>query len=244
MTVVVDPSQGGIAQGIAQLGAALASRIGVEAERERELQRNPQMLQQLVPAARAASRTEGGMAGFARALGVREEFAQGLLNIAPTGAQALEESFLLGGGAEAQAASQILEAVLRGENAQAALDQNLPLLQSIAQARGAEFDAENAEVQSGLLNLRVENGVLSGQVDVERAQQQFDLQRMGFEADALSGFQTILDGLTPGSFEHTLAISGLANPNFASALVSMRNADLSAQLRALAAGQEMSPPGS
>ena len=238
MAVVIDPGAGALAQAIAGFGDSAAQAIFRKSIRERELQQNPELSISLGPAARAAVES-GSVEQLATALGVHTDYISTLAEASPvTTAEQQERAGVERGLGEKRAATEDVTLGAQGSEArvrQGVADRFFELngaeLQARAQVAGAEYDANNAEFQSGLIDFQRENGVAEARLSAERTAAVLGEQ-------AANAYGEILGQLEPGTLEYDMYVSALAAPSLTGALASLRNADLSAQIRLADAGQQ------
>jgi hypothetical protein len=222
------------------LGDALDKTIFAEGLKEKELRGTPAVMQSLVPSVRAAQR--GGldtMTAQAKGLGVSVEFLDEILSFSPTRAQAVDEAFLIGGGAEKVAASAISQALFAGDTAQAALDAGLPAIQAAALASQGEFDALNYEVQYDVLGFQVTNGVIETQLKTEKIQAELGLETAQATQSFFNGFDQTTEEGRRNAMKFAFALNNPAYLNHLG-LHEQMNFQASLELMRAARGTELS----
>ena len=221
------------------LGDFLDKTVFAEGLKEKELRKEPSVMQSLVPSVRAAQK--GGvetMAAQAKGLGVSVEFLDEILAFTPTRAQAVDEAFLTGGGAEAVAGSAIAQALFEGETAQVALDLGLPAIEASAIASQGVFDARNFEVQLDSLNFQVKNGVIETKLRTDAITAQLGLET----AQAAQSFFNSFDQTTEEGRRMAMEFAfALNNPAFLTHIGLHEQMDFQARLALMNASSDFDP---
>ena len=221
------------------LGDALDKTVFRKGLKEKEFRGSPEVMQSLVPGARAAQK--GGpdtLAAYAKGLDVNVEFIDEILAYTPTRTQAVDEAFLTGGGAEKVAASAIAQSLFEGETAQAALDAGLPAISAAATASQGTFDAKNFEVQLDSLEFQVENGVIETRLKTDAI-----TARLGLEtAQATQTFFNSFDQTTEAGRRMAMEFAfALNNPAFLTHIGLHEQMDFQARLALMNASSDFDP---
>jgi len=235
-TIGIDETIGGAVGRFGEaLGDALDKTIFAEGLKEKELRKEPAVMQSLVPSVRAAQR--GGletMTAQAKGLGVSVEFLDEILAFSPTRAQAVDEEFLIGGGAEKVAGAAISQALFQGATAQAALDAGLPAISAAATANEGQFDAKNFEVQLDSLEFQVEEGVIETRLKTDKLTAELGLST----AQATQAFFNKFDQTTEEGRRNAMEFAfALNNPAFLAHLGLHEQIDFQSTLQLARAGQ-------
>lgn len=221
MAVVIDPSQGGIAQGLAGIGQGLASRIFERENREKSLMANPATLQSLLPSARAAQRAgPEALKAFEEGLGVREGFVESsILTLAPTLGQAQEEALMNVGAPQLMADGMVARTLFETGSFESLVDMNIPMLEALGAGQRIRTGIAEGRYQAQYYDILSENDGASSRVRAELAQANALAAQSGLEVERVENYMNAINSIDQSSEEGRkaalLGAISLTDPNFA-----------------------------
>lgn len=248
----IDPAQGALGQAFGQLTEAIANRANAKKLRFKAFQENPQAMQGLASAFRAAGTPEKQQA-LVDSLGLNLEDVQTTASgFQPTMQEELETGFRKGGGVKKTVEQQlsgldtsILENTFKTGNLKAGIAMGLPAAQA-----GSDFQTALAGIQKGkyegrLYNLMQEGDRIELGLKAKDIADQLGIAQgtAGMKAlEETTGYISTLDMSKPENQRYAMQFYNyMTNPQFAASLDRMAEWDLQMEFEKLKQGAPATP---